>query len=349
MAWNTNSRGDALLSRIARRRQPPSDEQAPLVGAGTTPRLATGAAMRCLALDVAAATTCAALADGGIASILLKGQGLARLLGVERHRRYNDVDILVAPSTFDAAQTLLQDLGYQPRLHGPRTDEWCHWYERPWLLPGPLPMTVDLHRGFAGVRNPETFWSALSASARRIELAGGSVAVPDAVGAALLVALHAARPGGSAKPGSDLTLALDVLPVSVWRAAADLARTVGATDAFALGLRQTDAGTDLAAAMGLPHRATAPEWIAARRGSGAGYSLAYLAALPTLRARWRYLCLILVPPVAAMRYHRPLSRRGPWLLALEYLVRAGQLTWRIPGGLRELRAARRAVNRSGHA
>jgi hypothetical protein len=305
---------------------------------------AARAAMRCLALDVAAVATHAALAERGIASVLLKGAGLGRLLGLEHRRRYSDVDLLVAPATFHAAQQLLRGLGYRSATAGFRADEWGCWHERPWRIPGPLELTVDLHRGFAGVADADAFWVAISAGARPMPLAGGTILVPDDAGAALLLGLHAAGPGGSVKPTTDLLGALDVLPVAVWAAAADLAHRVRATSAFAFGLRQVDRGVELAETLQLPpHQVSTGQWIIARHGSEEAYALARLASLPTWWATLRFLARRLVPSPAFMRYTENRARTGPVGLTLAYLLRAGRYARRTPAGVREWRSARRTT------
>ncbi|GAB3935839.1 nucleotidyltransferase family protein [Micromonospora vulcania] len=298
-------------------------------------------AVRCLSLDTAAASVSAALAERGVEAILLKGAGLARRLGQERHRVYTDIDLLVAPASFDLAERTLVDLGCHSALPEGRPDHRSHWYERPWRLPGPLPLTVDLHRGFHGVTDPEALWIVLSTSTERMALAGGTVAVPDEAGTALLVALHAAAPGLSDRPRTDLLRALEVVPADTWRTAADLAARVGATPSFALGLRLAPAGAALAVTLGLPGRSTAALWLRAHRASPAALAMAQLAELPTLRDRLRHLGPRLVPTAASMRHSSPLARRGPAGLVLAHLARLARNAGRLPAVLAELRAAQR--------
>ncbi|SCF27927.1 nucleotidyltransferase family protein [Micromonospora mirobrigensis] len=302
-------------------------------------------AVRCLALDEAAVRTSAALHADGIDSLLLKGAGLARHLGTAPVRRYIDVDLLVAPEAFDAARTVLDGLGYRSVMPGARPDDWVLDYEQAWTVPGPGGLVVDLHRGFHGVRDPDAFWAALSATAVRIPLAGGVVAVPDRVGAALLVALHAAMPGRSTGPRADLERALEVFPPDVWSAAADLAGRTRATAMFDLGLRRVEAGARLAERLGPGGELTTVEWLTGHRGSGAAHLLARAAELPTRRQRLRYLARRLVPSPAAMRYGRPLAGRGRAGLTLAYLARFTRATWQVPRAVPELRRAARLARR----
>ncbi|GIJ29621.1 hypothetical protein Vqi01_47830 [Micromonospora qiuiae] len=301
---------------------------------------ALAAAVRCLALDSAAAATCTLLRAHGIDAVLLKGAGLARLLGIER--RYIDVDLLVAPAAFEAAQQALAAAGYRPVVAGARPDDQL-FHERPWFVPGSVSLVVDLHRSFGWVGDPERFWQAIRSGAEKLPLAGGWVLVPDRICAALLTVLHAARPGRADHPVTDLTRALDVFTIDDWRAATAVARRCAAEEGFALGLRVTERGRLLAAELGgLPVVYTPSRWLAAHRSSATAKSLARLTELPTARARLRHFRLRLLPSPASMRYFSPLARRGRLGLLLAYAGRLGRHAAGLPRAVRELRAARHA-------
>ncbi|WP_168222475.1 MULTISPECIES: nucleotidyltransferase family protein [unclassified Micromonospora] len=313
----------------------------------TAPR-ATSVAVRHLALDAAAVATSARLADRGVPAVLLKGAGLARRLGTEGSRVYSDVDLLVAPDDYDQAGRILTTAGFRSALPPGRPDPRLLWHERPWHAPGPVPLVVDLHRGFHGVGDPQAFWTLLSASAESLPLAGGTVAVPDVAATALLVALHAAAPGRSGRPYADLLRALRVFPVEVWRAAAVLAGQTDAVPAFGFGLRLAPGGAELADRLGLPRRTSRTQWAAVRRVSGPAYVLARLAELPAGRDRWRHLVPYLLPPPTAMRHGSRLARRGPVGLLAAYLLRFARQVASLPTAVRELRTATRLARRSGH-
>ncbi|MER5454860.1 nucleotidyltransferase family protein [Micromonospora sp. NPDC002389] len=291
-------------------------------------------------------TTCARLAERGVPSVLLKGAGLARRLGTEGHRVYADVDLLVAPDTFDLAERSLAASGFRSRLPAGRPDHRLLWYERPWRAPGPVDIVVDLHRGFHGVANPEELWTLVFGSAERIALAGGEVLVPDAAAAALLVALHAAAPGRSHRPYADLLRALEVLPPQVWQAAAGLADRTGAAPLFGFGLRLTPDGAKLANDIGLPDRSTPLQWIRVRRVAGPAHVLAQLAELPTHRGRLRHLWPYLFPPRGVMRHTDPLARYGPAGLLAAYLLRIVRHVRRLPQAVTELRTVALLARRS---
>ncbi|BCJ62921.1 nucleotidyltransferase family protein [Micromonospora endophytica] len=307
---------------------------------------AVRAAARCLALDAETVTVCAALAAADIPAIVLKGPGLAHRLGLGHRRHYSDVDLLVSPTAFDRAEATLAALGLRSGLPGGRPDGRVLWHERPWRTAAPTPLTVDLHRGFHGVGDPEAFWVALAASAERLPLAGGSVLVPGVEATALLVALHAAVPGTSDKPYADLVRALAVFPAPVWSAAADLAYQAGAMSSFALGLRLVPDGARLATGLRLPTGATPAELLRARRNAPVAYVLARCAERGGVGARMRHLAAYAFPPPAAMRHHSTLARRGWPGLAAAYGQRLLARGARIPRALVELVGAYRAAGRT---
>ncbi|WP_341718067.1 nucleotidyltransferase family protein [Micromonospora sp. FIMYZ51] len=304
---------------------------------------ALAVAVRCLALDAAAVATSAALRDRGIDSVLLKGAGLAHRLGTER--RYGDIDLLVAPSAFDAAQRALAELGGRPVNDGVRPDDLPLHYERSWRLPGAVPGVVDLHQGFAGVTRDEEFWCSLWRSAEEMPLAAERIAVPDREHAALLVALHAATPASSAHPLADLERALAVFPVDTWRAAASIAWRCGAEEAYALGLRLTDQGARVAEELGMPRHCPPSRWLTAHRASVTALSLARLAELPSASVRLRHVRRRLLPSAAMMRNTSPMARRGRLGLLFAYVWRLVRHVSALPYAARELHAARRASRR----
>lgn len=302
-------------------------------------------AARVLALDAAAVATVRALAERGIASLLLKGPAVAhRLFPDDPDRRpYRDVDLLVAPATFSAAEAALAGLGYRAEIEGPRHDNRV-WHEMSWMVPGPVPLTIDLHRSFAGVGDPGAFWAALWATAEQLSVAGEDVPVPGAAAATLLLALHAAAPGSSPQPAAELTRALDVLPAPLWTGAAEMARTCAAESAYAVGLRVVPGGAALARRLGLPSGSTAALWLSAHPASATAATLAGLSALPTMRARLRHLGRLLLPTPGDL-YHRdahaPEPRHSRVRLGRAYLDRLGQHIVGLPRGMVELRAATR--------
>ncbi|SCF19578.1 Uncharacterised nucleotidyltransferase [Micromonospora haikouensis] len=296
-------------------------------------------ALRCLALDAAAVAAADLLRRAGTDSVLIKGAGLARRLRADRV--YGDVDLLVAPAAFDAAQAALAAAGYRPRIAEERAAEWGHWHERTWAVPGPLALTVDLHRGFAGVGDAHELWRAVRAGAEPMPLAGGTVLVPDVAGCALLAALHAASPGGFTKPADDLARALAVLPADAWADAAGLAARCTAVPAFAVGLRQVPAGRGLAARLGLPEQCPPARWLTAHRATPAAVAVARLAELSDPHQRLRGLARLLLPCPTYLRQTDPRAGGGPGALALAFVRRYLRNARALPRALRDLHAARR--------
>ncbi|MEU3455149.1 nucleotidyltransferase family protein [Micromonospora sp. NPDC006766] len=304
-----------------------------------TTDLDVGMALRCLALDAAAATAVDTLRRADVDSVLLKGAGLARRLGTER--LYADVDLLVAPAAFGRAQAALAAAGFRPHVCDELTGEGDAWHQRSWYAPGPLSLTVDLHRGFAGVDDPEELWRALRAGAEPMALGGGTVPVPDTAGCALLAALHAASPGRFVKPAADLALALDVLPAGAWPAAARIAVRCAATPAFAVGLRLLPAGAAVATQLALPTSGPPLPWLTAHGATPTAITLARLAELPGWRRRLRHLARLLLPSATYLRYVDPRARTGPGGLLLAHARRYGRHTRTLLRALRELHTARR--------
>ncbi|WP_406069827.1 nucleotidyltransferase family protein [Micromonospora sp. NBC_01638] len=303
-------------------------------------RASPGLALRCLALDALAVATSDVLRHHGVDSMLLKGAGLARRLDTDR--LYADVDLLVAPDTVTAAQDALLAAGYRPKLPPDLYDVGAYWHEQPWHAPGPLPLTMELHRGFAGVGDYDELWRSLRASAQHLDLAGGHVLVPDAVGAALIATLHAASPHGFGKPARDLARALEVLPPDAWEAAGRLAVACDAVPAFTVGLGVLPAGVAVATRLGLSStHGPSSAWLAARLSSPTAVGLAHLAELSGPGHRLRALSRLVLPSPVHLRQLDAGAHRGRWGLLWAYARRIGRHVGRLPRVLRELRTARR--------
>jgi hypothetical protein len=213
-------------------------------------------------LDAATAEALDAFDEAGIDALLLKGRALATLLygGAER-RAYSDVDLLIAPGAFDAAEGVLARLGYVDAGADDGIDDVGGVvHAQTWVravAESTDPPTVDLHRWLPGSRAaPELAWRALLARRAWIEVGGRQVAVLDRAGQAMHLATHAAQHGPSAeKHLTELGLALDLWSDDVWAPAAQLAGQIGATEVFAAGLRLTPRGAALASRLRLPETA----------------------------------------------------------------------------------------------
>ncbi len=307
------------------------------------------AVARCLALDSLAAGTADLLTRAGIDCVLLKGPATAaRLLGERRDERlYSDVDLLVSPDQFAATEHLLAENGYRPRVVGLRDSEWC-WHERPWRAPQ-VDLTVDLHRGFAGVRDPTAFWTAVWAERDHLDVAGELVAVPGPVAAALIVALHAANPGPSRhKPLNDLVQARAVVEQQVWAAAAELARQVDAEPACRTGLELLPGGAAFADQLGLTRHVAASTRLTGRQSSQLSVSLATVLEMPSAATLTGYVGRKLLPSPALLRMRDPRIGPGRPALVLGYLRRWAGAAAGSRQALLELRDVRRGNRDPAH-
>ncbi len=286
----------------------------------------------------------------GIDPIVLKGPALAAWLYRDGARRtYADLDLLVDPATFETAGACLERLGYERGQAG--WDELSFAWRRP-----DQRFAIDLHRSLVGADSaPGIVWRELRAHAREGELLGVGCLSLDEAGLALHVATHAAQHAfeGEEKPAEDLRRALATADRETWEAAAALAARIGASPAFAAGLRTLPDGAVLADgprtragdARGrrgprLPGcRAARPRdrADAAARGSGAATAVRALEGLPVRRSDARD---VGPRPPGEARAHRglrrPPRRRGRRAPAG---TRPPSLTCRS-GGRREARGRR---------
>lgn len=301
-------------------------------------------AARCLALDALAAGTSDRLTTAGIPNLLLKGPATGRRLYPDHpdRRSYSDVDLLVPVDRFAAAEDVLRAHGYRCAWDGV-PDQVHAWHETAWQAPGSTVLTVDLHRGFAGVQHSAAFFTALWVSRDHLELCGTTVPVPDEAGTALIMALHAANPGRGLKPLVDIHQARAVFGIGVWREAAAVARNCGAESACRAGLGLLPDGSRFADELGLGGSVAADQWLGGRQRNRVSVELALTLAQPTLAARARYVARRTVPSPAFMRMVDPAARRGPGRLALAYLQRVTRAVVGTPRAVLDVAQARRAV------
>jgi hypothetical protein len=319
--------------------------------AGLEPRpelayeLVSGA--RRLILDAAAAKAVTAMRARGLRPILIKGPAIERRLYPEGvRRRYEDVDLFVAPPELDAATAVLLELGYRMRL----PERWLG--VRLTELPehaielsrrGPGAADIDLHWTIHWARvPPELVWSELSAGTERITVAGIELEVLGGAAQAVVVALHAVQHGRYVpKPLDDLRHALDRLDAEVWREAARIAQRLGAAEPFAAGLRMLPDGASLAERLALTQ--SEPTEVQLLRDGEALIALVLeqFLAERSFRARARLAWAKLLPPPDYIRMGYPIAHTGPLGLARGYLQRVRRLTRRTPAALAAWRRARR--------
>ena len=272
-------------------------------------------------VDAVSAEVLRELRAHGVRPLLLKGPAITSLLyPAGSTRSYQDVDLLVGPPEYETAERCLARLGFTKLLDDSDVPAFVV-AGHPWRGPGGD--VVDLHWTLSEVgADPAEVWDALMDRKRILRVDGVEVDAVDAVGCALIVALHAAHHGTAVhNPVEDLGRAVDRFERPTWAAAAELADRLGATDTFTAGLTVNPAGERLAGDLGLP--ANLPALLRLKRGAPpiGAVSLEVLATTSGARARFRMAARTVVPTRRFMRTWFPRSRRGNSWLAVGYLWR----------------------------
>jgi hypothetical protein len=307
-------------------------------------------AARRLALDAAAAEAVLAIRAAGARPILLKGASVAQWLYFEQawERDYGDVDLLVAPDQFAAATSALIELGYHYRSVSDRAQA-PTLHASSWGRGGQHPAAIDLHRRLYLMHADDTaVWTSLSENVDVIELGTVAVEVLDVVARTVLLTVHAAWHGAAAdKPIRDLQRALEIVDEPTWVEAAALAERLGASEAFACGLRLAEGGDAMASALGLAGNVSAELHLRSRSAHTTSLSLLRLVEAGSWRERTRLLTAELAPESDVIRSRSPLARRGRRGLVAAYVWRTLWMTYNLPRATWSMRAARRAASRRG--
>lgn len=287
-----------------------------------------------LLLDRCAAEVMGAFADHGVPVTIIKGPVIAHWLYDDgAPRPYHDIDLLVAPWAFERAEEVLAHLGFRPR-HRRVGEPGQAIYASNWIR-GRLE-DIDLHFtvGEAGVPAQQV-WDVLEPHRVPFRLFGADVASLDLPRRAMHAALHAAHHGiTEAGPREDLRRAVLKTSVEDWSEAASTAAAIGASDAFAAGLRLDPEGSRIADQLRLVSSfSRAVELRIGGREDSFTLTIERVLQEPTIRRKVSYLWLHLLPPPARIREAYPQARRGPWSLALMYLWRPVR---RLPASARAL-------------
>jgi hypothetical protein len=298
-----------------------------------------------LAVDALATHVTATFSKAGIRSILLKGPALAEwLYGVEA-RPYSDVDLMLKSADREAAELLLQDLGFElvalDILPGDRPH-----HARTWVRAGGA--ALDLHHTLIGIGvSSESAWRTLAEDIEPLQLVSGEVEVLSRPARALLVSLHAAQHGAFALgPQEDLNRAIDRLPFEGWKKAAHLAEELDALPAFATGLRLTPSGRALAMRLQIPERTSVELLLRSWSEPKMALGFAWLSETKGL-TRVKLVARKIVPQPAFLRAWSPLARRGRVGLGMAYLWRPLWLLLNaVPGYAAWRRAQRLARGRT---
>jgi Uncharacterised nucleotidyltransferase len=256
--------------------------------------------------------------------------------------------VLVAPRQLDAAEQTLTALGYSDADSLTGVDDVGGVVHAHMWVRTAEESTVDLHRWLSGAEaSPAAAWDALFARRTWIEVGGRRAAVLDRAGQALHLTLHAAQHGPQhRRPLDELALALERWPAYVWDSAAELADEIGATPAFAAGLRLLRWGADEAARLRLPTTAEL-DWkirYGATRPRGT-FHVQALAEADGLGDRLRILRSSLLPNrVWMVRQHR-WAQGGRLRLVAAYAVHLARAPVWAARAWRFSRRARRAGRR----
>src|SRR4051812_25065342 len=299
-------------------------------------------AMATLLVDAQTVHVLRAFAAAGVRSILLKGPALeAQLYADGTPRRHGDTDLLVPPGDIERAGRALSAIGLELILDQRRHSGVFEPHAQVWGPPGG-PGTVDLHWRLAGTRaDPALAWELLVQHTVPFAIGGEHTESLDRAGLAMLVALHPAQHGpAKEKPLADLERALMRFDRETWTAAAAMAESLGADEAFAAGLRLDPRGAGLAQELGLT-RAMSPELELMLTSPPPGAQrLLELATSSGVKARLRHLRQALVPSPAFMRAAYATARRGHLGLALAYGLRLVKNARAAPGMAGAIRRSR---------
>jgi Uncharacterised nucleotidyltransferase len=310
---------------------------------------ATSATLASLRADLLAAEVVAELGTAGVRVVLLKGPSLARwLYETSSDRPYVDCDLLVGPQDHARTEEVLRALGFARMLGDEDTPGW-HQPAHRWSR-GPNHPSVDLHRTLTGVGAPaERLWEVLTSESEVMTLGETEVEVLGPPARSFHVALHAAQHGArSSQPMNDLQRALEIVQPGTWREAAHLARGVGATGAFAAGLRLAPAGERLAASLRLPVSSSLETALRATTPPAGALGWQHVARTRGLGAKARVVARKLLPTPRFMREWSSLARRGRLGLSAAYIWRPLWVLLQVGPGLAAWLQARRSVKTLTH-
>lgn len=297
-----------------------------------------------LLLDCRAADAVERLRSAVIPSILLKGASIATWLYDDGEvRPYIDVDLLVPPSQFRTATAVLGELGYRPRLIGADPAELG---PKELDLISPENVCIDLHSGFIGASRPAgECWDIVARRTMTMRLGRGTeVQVLDVPARAMHLALHAAQNGPvDSKALNDLERGLARLTRDDWVEATRIADQLGATEAFAAGLRLLPAGQALADDLRLTRHMSVE--LRLRTWSAPQHAIFFerLADVPGLGRKAALLARKLFPTSATMYANSAMARRGRLGLLSAWAVHPVLVVTRFPPALMAWRRARRAT------
>ncbi len=293
-------------------------------------------AIRALSADRLATELVRLFDDEDVPVVLLKGTPLARWLYPEGWiRPVMDVDLLVPPDAVGRAGEVLGRNGWAYRVNAFVT------HATTWIKPG-VAFPVDLHRSFHFVTVPdECFWELLCADADSVDIAGTTVKVPGRRFSLTLLGLHAAACDSRAV--EEFAMAVAASPRQSLIDAVDLARQLGAEHAFAVSLRRSPQGVELAEEKSLASSMPTAMALAMEEQPRTAKGFVRLDEATTVAALLRLIGRELVPSPRHLRRCYPrLARAGHLGLATAYVWRPFAVVLHAPAGWRRwLRLHRR--------
>ena len=303
-----------------------------------------------LRLDAAIAQAMLSFEHAGIDARLLKGPAIAQWLYVEREERsYIDGDVLIDPAQVALAEEMLESIGYRRHFDDRAMPSWWREHGGDWVRERDG-VTIDLHRTLPGVRaDPGVAWDLLAMPSEYVAVAGEQVQALRLPARALHVALHAAHHGvAMPQPLRDLERALAVSDADLWCEAAALATRLGATEAFAAGLRLSSAGTGVADRLGLPRMSSVDAQLRATSAPPAALSFEQLTRASGVREQVAIVWRKLFPPAEFVRHWDPRARQSRLALVRAYARRPFWILSESPDAFRSWYRARRAVRARRH-
>lgn len=294
-------------------------------------------------LELLHAEVCWALADRGIEVLVIKGPSISEWLYPDGERESADVDLLLRPSQWDAAQSILEGRGFEPTYSGFRDEESAlHSLDLQRTNAEQGRHGLDLHHYFPGIEvDPEEAFDVLWDGRLPGEQAGVAVWFPSIEARALIIALHAARQPGMTKTSEDLRRAMEALSPAQTQTMAELARRLNAQAALRAGVETLPETSDYVEVLGLADVEVPAHWVLLSQNADLlSIELERVWSLPP-GERLRRMGRWLVPSAASMRARHPeVGDSRPQLAGL-YVRRWGSGVRRLPGAVARIRAARR--------
>jgi hypothetical protein len=301
-------------------------------------RPAVRAAVARLRIDSASADVLRAFDDAGVESVLLKGASNREWLGdAGQSGGYADCDLLIHPDHGDEAARVLVSLGFVAELEAERMPTWWREHAIAWIREQDR-ATMDVHRTLPGVAvDDRRAWALLTAGAQEIVVGGYAARALAIPARAMHIAIHAAHHGRDSAGRRDLNRALERCDDDTWRAAAELARKLGALDALLTGLRMVPAGLEVAGRIGVETHPCFENAVVGTSSRGPALTIERFVRAGSIHTRLSMIRHKLIPPKTFIRRWSRLARRGrlglmvayAWrpLWVLAHLPRAA-LTWR---------------------